>query len=113
MTVGKAPHVILGQEMLKPKDGSGKDEGELTGGKRLIERLRKRHGHFADVIVADALYLNAPFIKTLKENGLVEVEVIAEVSARLIVNRAAFKLRAAQVAPLVEGFRAAAEAQAA
>ena len=70
MTVGKAPHVILGQEMLKPKDGSGKDEGELTGGKRLIERLRKRHGHFADVIVADALYLNAPFIKTLKENGL-------------------------------------------
>ena len=66
MTVGKAPHVILGQEMLKPKDGSGKDEGELTGGKRLIERLRKRHGHFADVIVADALYLNAPFIKTLK-----------------------------------------------
>lgn len=51
--------------------------------------------------------------RTLKENGLVEVEVIAEVSARLIVNRAAFKLRAAQVAPLVEGFRAAAEAQAA
>ena len=40
------------------------------GGKRLIERLKKRHGHFADVIVADALYLNAPFINTLKENGL-------------------------------------------
>lgn len=70
MTVGKSPHVILGQEMLKPRDGSEKDEGELTGGKRLIERLRKRHGHFADVIVADALYLNAPFINTLKENGL-------------------------------------------
>ena len=51
-------------------DGSGKDEGELTGGKRLIEQLKKRHGHFADVIVADALYLNAPFINTLKENGL-------------------------------------------
>jgi ATP phosphoribosyltransferase len=45
--------------------------------------------------------------KTLKENGLVEVEVIAEVSARLIANRAAFKTRAAQVAPLVEAFRAA------
>ena len=70
MTVGKAPHVILGQEMLKPRDGAEKDEGELTGGKRLIERLRKRHGHFADVIVADALYLNAPFINTIKENGL-------------------------------------------
>ena len=36
----------------------------------MIERLKKRHGHFADVIVADALYLNAPFINTLKENGL-------------------------------------------
>ena len=46
MIIGKSPHVILGQEMLKPRDGSGKDEGELTGGKRLIERLKKRHGHF-------------------------------------------------------------------
>ena len=44
-------------------------EGTI-GGKRLIERLKKRHGHFADEIVADALYLNAPFINTLKENGL-------------------------------------------
>ena len=70
MTVGKAPHVIPGQEMLKPRDGAEKDEGELTGGKSLIERLRQRHGHFADVIVADALYLNAPFINTIKENGL-------------------------------------------
>jgi len=46
--------------------------------------------------------------RTLKENGLVEVEVIAEVSARLVVNRAAFKTRAADVVPLVEAFRAAA-----
>ena len=70
MTVGKSPHVIFGQEMLKPRDGSEKDEGGLTGAKRLIRRLKKRHGHFADVIVADALYLNAPFINTLKECGL-------------------------------------------
>jgi len=44
--------------------------------------------------------------RTLKENGLVEVETIAQVSARLIVNRAAFKTRAAEIAPLVEAFRA-------
>ena len=56
--------------MLKPRDGAEKDEGELTGGKRLIRRLKERHGHFADVIVADALYLNAPFINTIKECGL-------------------------------------------
>ena len=48
--------------------------------------------------------------RTLKENGLVEVERIAEVSARLIVNRAAFKTRAGEIAPLVEAFRRAAEA---
>jgi ATP phosphoribosyltransferase len=43
--------------------------------------------------------------RTLKENGLVEVEVIAQVSARLIVNRAAFKMRAAEIVPLVDTFR--------
>ena len=46
--------------------------------------------------------------RTLKENGLVEVEKIADVSARLIVNRAAFKTRAKDVVPLVEAFREAA-----
>lgn len=42
--------------------------------------------------------------RTLVENGLVEVEVIAEISARLIVNRAAFKTNPA-VLPLIERFR--------
>lgn len=70
MTVGEPPHIILGHEMLKPRDGNEKDEGELTGGKRLIQRLRKRHGHFADIIVADALYLNAPFINTVLGCGM-------------------------------------------
>ena len=44
--------------------------------------------------------------RTLKENGLVEVEVIAEVTSRLIVNRAAFKTRS-EVVPLVDAFRRA------
>ena len=46
--------------------------------------------------------------RTLKENGLVEIETIAEVSARLIANRAAYKTRAAEMAALVDAFRAAA-----
>ena len=41
--------------------------------------------------------------KTLAENGLVEIEVIAQVSARLIVNRAAFKTNA-RVGALVAAF---------
>ncbi|WP_294321365.1 ATP phosphoribosyltransferase [uncultured Sphingomonas sp.] len=44
--------------------------------------------------------------RTLKENGLVEVETIAEVTSRLVVNRAAFKTRE-QVVPLVDAFRRA------
>lgn len=65
-TVGSNPHLILGMDMLGPRDGAEKDEGELTGGKRLIETLYRQHGHFADVIVADALYLNAPFLKIVR-----------------------------------------------
>jgi ATP phosphoribosyltransferase len=43
--------------------------------------------------------------RTLKDNGLVETATIMEVSARLIVNRAALKTDA-RVAALVETFRA-------
>lgn len=51
--------------------------------------------------------------RTLKDNGLVETSVIIEISARLIVNRAALKTDE-RVAALVERFRAlVAEAKAA
>jgi ATP phosphoribosyltransferase len=46
--------------------------------------------------------------RTLAENGLVEAEVIAHVTSRLIVNRAALKTRD-EVVRLVEAFRSAAE----
>lgn len=48
--------------------------------------------------------------RTLAENGLVEVEEIAQVTSRLIVNRAAFKTRAAEIGPWIERFREAASA---
>jgi ATP phosphoribosyltransferase len=47
---------------------------------------------------------------TLKANNLVEVEQVAEVSARLIVNRAALKTSPAAVGGWIERIRAAAEA---
>lgn len=50
--------------------------------------------------------------RTLKENGLVEVERVADVTSRLIVNRAAFKTRP-ELVPLVDAFRRAVEPQAA
>ena len=48
--------------------------------------------------------------KTLKANGLREVETIAEISSRLIVNRAAFKTRSAEINALIEKFREAVNA---
>lgn len=47
---------------------------------------------------------------TLEANKLVEVETIAEVTSRLVVNRAAMKTRAAEVGAYVERFREAARA---
>ena len=46
--------------------------------------------------------------KTLAENGLVETEVIARVSSRLIVNRAAFKTHPGVVA-IVDAIRSLVE----
>jgi ATP phosphoribosyltransferase len=45
--------------------------------------------------------------RTLAENGLVEIETVAESSARLVVNRASFHARRAEVQRLVAGLREA------
>ncbi len=44
---------------------------------------------------------------TLKANGLVETDIIAEVSCRLIVNRIAFKTRPDEIGAWIERFRTA------
>jgi len=46
---------------------------------------------------------------TLRTNGLVEVERIAEITSRLIVNRAALKTRPEEIGGWIERFRVAAE----
>jgi ATP phosphoribosyltransferase len=48
--------------------------------------------------------------RTLRENGLVEVEHIANVSSRLIVNRTALKTRATTVNAWIDRFREVARA---
>jgi ATP phosphoribosyltransferase len=48
--------------------------------------------------------------QTLKANGLIEVERIADITSRLIVNRAALKTRYAEINPWIECFREAARA---
>ena len=46
---------------------------------------------------------------TLRENGLVEEETLFESSGRLIVNRAAFRLRGPRLRPVLDRLRAAVE----
>lgn len=50
---------------------------------------------------------------TLRANGLAPYETIADISSRLIVNRAAMKTRHAEVRALVDGLRAAVDDRAA
>lgn len=47
---------------------------------------------------------------TLKANGLEPVNLIAEISSRLIVNKAAFKIKHAQLMPIVESIQSKLEA---
>lgn len=49
---------------------------------------------------------------TLKANGLVEVEVIAEITSRLAVNRTAWKTRPDEIGGWIEKFQEAVDAQA-
>ena len=51
--------------------------------------------------------------RTLKENGLVEVATIADISSRLVVNRTALKVRSEEINGWIEEFRSAVDAQAA
>lgn len=48
--------------------------------------------------------------QTLRENGLVEIERIADVTSRFVVNRVALKTRNAEIDPWIERFREAARA---
>jgi len=43
--------------------------------------------------------------KTLKENGLVVLDTIADISARMIVNRVSMKMESERINHLIESFR--------
>lgn len=66
-TVGQNPRILWDMEPLKPRDGERKDEGEITGAKRLVESLYHRFHHFTDILVCDALYAKSTFINSVSE----------------------------------------------
>jgi ATP phosphoribosyltransferase len=87
---------------------------------RLTERWLQSRGLVADVIYLSGSVELGPLTglcdrivdivssgETLRQHGLVEIETIMAVSARLLVNRAAMKLRGDEVRGLVDKLRGA------
>lgn len=97
--VGQYPHIIIGQEMLKPKlDRASKDEGELSAAKRLLQQLHRQHHHFADVIVYDALACNAPWINAVKSYNIDTVIRVKDIRLNIVKDaKAAFKNTTANI----------------
>jgi hypothetical protein len=61
--VGVTPPAILDLEPVGPR------EGEVTAARRLLERILHQHSRLIDVVSADALYLEAPFLEQVLEAG--------------------------------------------
>jgi len=61
--VGCTPPPVLDIEMVLPK------EGEVVAAKRLLTRILSDYSRLIDVITADAIYLEAPFIRMVAAAG--------------------------------------------
>lgn len=62
--VGVTPPGIIDLELIEP------GEGEVVAARRLVQRILKAHPRLIDVIVADAIYLEAPFFKLVMDAGM-------------------------------------------
>jgi ATP phosphoribosyltransferase len=111
----------------EPRETAGSDDARAWSRVRVATKypnIARRH-YAARGINADVVQLNgamelAPGLgltrlivdlvatgSTLRANGLVETEVIAEVTSRLIVNRTALKTRPEEIGTWIARFRAA------
>jgi hypothetical protein len=78
LLLGAFEEVVLGFEPLRnghARQRAGEtqargDEGEQSAAIRLVRRLRAAYGRWIEVIVADSLYANGPFLSVMDELGL-------------------------------------------
>lgn len=70
--IGVSPPAMLDLELIKPH------EGEVVAARRLLKRVFSSYGRLIDVISADALYLEAPFIRDVLEAGKHVVVVLKQ-----------------------------------
>ncbi len=95
--VGVTPPGIVDLERVRP------GEGEVVAARRLVTRIRGRAGRLIDVITADALYLEAPFIATVLAAGK-HVVIVMKQEARELYQDAE-RLRALQPPQVIEAGR--------
>jgi hypothetical protein len=75
--VGVMPPAIVDIERIHP------GEGEVVAARRLVARVLQTYGRLVDVITADALYLEAPFIESVLAAGKHVVIVLKQEAREL------------------------------
>jgi hypothetical protein len=90
--VGFRTAIPLDVEMLQP------GEGELTAAQRLLPRVIKSYGRLFQVVLADALYFNAPFFNLCLSLGKDVITVLKDEDRALFQDaQGVFSLTAPQV----------------
>jgi ATP phosphoribosyltransferase len=125
LSIGKCRLVVAA-----PKEDVGRDDPSRWSHVRVATKypeMTRRHfaqrGVQAECIVLNGAMELAPSMglarqivdlvatgSTLRANGLVEIEHIADITSRFVVNRTALKTRASEVNGWIERFREAADA---
>lgn len=75
--VDVSPALILDIEPILP------GEGEVAAATRILQRLCQRYPRFLDFVTADALYLQAPFMQVVQEQGLHAIVVLKQENREL------------------------------
>ena len=109
--------------LIRPAGAAGPVRRVASKYPRLTQGYLQRAGSSAEVVklsgnvelacltgLADAVVDLVETGSTLRANGLAEVEVILHSSARFVVNRAALKLKAGRLRPLIAALREVVEA---
>jgi hypothetical protein len=92
--IGVKPPGILDLERVRP------GEGEVVAARRLWSRMLLAYGRLIDVVSADAIYLEAPFLRDVLEAGKHFVVVLKQEARELYQDAQALRaLQAPQVLP--------------
>ena len=82
--IGGTGHMVLNYTFLKAGDPTSKDEGEITGMKRLLSEVDKNLKGLVGIYTGDALYANAPCINAIRRTGAAAIVRIKGDNRKLI-----------------------------